>query len=1128
MKNHSFCISLMLSSTMFAMMISSNAHSQDASYNYIATEHILNSGGTGVKSVQYYDSFGRPTLEASGGVNTTGNYVYTMTDYDGLGNVSRLWLPSVGGSSPNYIDSQSFASFSNGTYGSTDAVSDFTYDALGRVTFISTAGSECRSLGKGVTKEYFTNEENSVRKIELQNGLPVVSTTSYYPAGSLLGISTIDEDEHEMDVYRDVAGNIVLERRYDGGSEPNDTYYIYEHGLLRAVVPMICIKRGYTYYSYRYEYDSYGRCIQKDLPGHISTNYWYGRHGRLSFLKDKRLDNANQYRFFLYDALGRLVVQGRTGTLITDREYEAMVVPGSSDPALCQTGYSQTSNTHITDCVLEQVNYYDNYTCLQTPLFLSSGITSYSSSFNNSYSQSFPTAQILFDMSGTPLLSVLSYDWQGRCIETLSTYLEDVTLKTQFKHSYTGRTTSTTRSLYKSGQLLHSVIDSIRYDFGSDLPIMELLSADGSPFVTVSSVEYDDLGRINSRLDFNGLITEEYDYNLLGNLTRHQAFDSHDQNTYLFDEKLFYASSPNDHPCYNGNISAMTECLLSPGIDQYYAGYLYSYDGMDRLLSATSRSGSNLDMSPVVDLTERMDYDVDSSIKHLIRRGKTHRGVRNIDSLEFNCNYGRIESLRERASTNILPGSFEIAYRGPYSFTYDNAGSLITDTYRHMNVSYDINSNPYFIAFNGGNETENGYSSDGVKLWTVHRTATGSIPEHILDNTNKPKPTPEIGNTASLYSRLSDNLIQSVDVTRYYDNFEFYDRNLSEGKFYFGNGYVSFHSGGGLNYSAIISDYRGSTRVVVETNNICSTGNIVQANSYYPSGALVTAPNTYIQLNSSSADVQTHKFLGKELDRMHGLDWFDLGARSYDAKVASFTSVDPLCEMHYHISPYAYCAGNPIKYIDPDGCDTLNITLNQGKWSFDAPIIAKGDDIFNVIIDDQKTTYTFSEHIWGKRVDALNLEITDDYTLGVYHVSGAAKDGTGYYVTPGGEPSTKKNSGKRIPEGIYPIITPVTDAKWQQPGVGGIVAERGCRFHYGGAKPRKWTEGCFVLSFDYSIEDNTIIFDLEQSKKAVQAFDYLLGGSEFYPYTVEMDDGTLRNRFGSHFKNGIDKKLILK
>ena len=32
-------------------------------------------------------------------------------------------------------------------------------------------------------------------------------------------------------------------------------------------------------------------------------------------------------------------------------------------------------------------------------------------------------------------------------------------------------------------------------------------------------------------------------------------------------------------------------------------------------------------------------------------------------------------------------------------------------------------------------------------------------------------------------------------------------------------------------------------------------------------------------------------------------------------------SIDPLCEKYYWISPYAYVANNPLKYIDPDGRD---------------------------------------------------------------------------------------------------------------------------------------------------------------------------------------------------------------
>ena len=40
------------------------------------------------------------------------------------------------------------------------------------------------------------------------------------------------------------------------------------------------------------------------------------------------------------------------------------------------------------------------------------------------------------------------------------------------------------------------------------------------------------------------------------------------------------------------------------------------------------------------------------------------------------------------------------------------------------------------------------------------------------------------------------------------------------------------------------------------------------------------------------------------------------------SKVSSATtamSVDPLCEKYYWISPYAYCAGNPVRYVDVKG-----------------------------------------------------------------------------------------------------------------------------------------------------------------------------------------------------------------
>ncbi len=72
------------------------------------------------------------------------------------------------------------------------------------------------------------------------------------------------------------------------------------------------------------------------------------------------------------------------------------------------------------------------------------------------------------------------------------------------------------------------------------------------------------------------------------------------------------------------------------------------------------------------------------------------------------------------------------------------------------------------------------------------------------------------------------------------------------------------------------------------------------------------------------------KYNGKEYDHVHGLDWYDYGARRYDPAYAQFTQMDPLCEQYPHLSPYAYCAGNPIRYVDLDG---LNPIYNEhGKF----------------------------------------------------------------------------------------------------------------------------------------------------------------------------------------------------
>ena len=58
-------------------------------------------------------------------------------------------------------------------------------------------------------------------------------------------------------------------------------------------------------------------------------------------------------------------------------------------------------------------------------------------------------------------------------------------------------------------------------------------------------------------------------------------------------------------------------------------------------------------------------------------------------------------------------------------------------------------------------------------------------------------------------------------------------------------------------------------------------------------------------------------FNAKELDNETGLYYY--GARYLDPTGAMWLSVDPMWEKYAGMSPYNYCAGNPVKLVDPDG-----------------------------------------------------------------------------------------------------------------------------------------------------------------------------------------------------------------
>ena len=66
----------------------------------------------------------------------------------------------------------------------------------------------------------------------------------------------------------------------------------------------------------------------------------------------------------------------------------------------------------------------------------------------------------------------------------------------------------------------------------------------------------------------------------------------------------------------------------------------------------------------------------------------------------------------------------------------------------------------------------------------------------------------------------------------------------------------------------------------------------------------------------------SYTFSAKEKDSETGLSYF--GARYYSSDLSIWLSVDPQSDKYPSLSPYVYCADNPVKLVDPNG-DTISL-----------------------------------------------------------------------------------------------------------------------------------------------------------------------------------------------------------
>ena len=275
-----------------------------------------------------------------------------------------------------------------------------------------------------------------------------------------------------------------------------------------------------------------------------------------------------------------------------------------------------------------------------------------------------------------------------------------------------------------------------------------------------------------------------------------------------------------------------------------------------------------------------------------------------VDNLSMTYDGNRLASVSDSAQAPSVTGSadFRDGASEAVEYTYDRNGNMTSDLNRKVSlISYNRQNRPARMRHAGGTETFT-YLPDGTKRG---RTVLGK--DRSLSRTE-----------------YRGNLVCADDTLKY---------------ILFDGGLIAM-DGASPEYLFFLRDHLGSVRVVARPD-----GKAVQVNHYYPYGMAfagggmsgnagahpveggVSVAGGSLEIGGETGGMelarpgasQPYRFLGNELYTSNSLGLYDFSARMYDPALGRFLSVDPMAEGYRHLSPYAYCAGNPVVYVDKDG-----------------------------------------------------------------------------------------------------------------------------------------------------------------------------------------------------------------
>ncbi len=416
----------------------------------------------------------------------------------------------------------------------------------------------------------------------------------------------------------------------------------------------------------------------------------------------------------------------------------------------------------------------------------------------------------------------------------------------------------------------------------------------GGTAIALYDATYDNFGRLLTKL-YHGTNTNKltYAYNLRSWLTGISGT--------CFTQNLYYNTGVGTAK-YNGSISSMT---WKSGNESTVRGYKFTYDGLDRVLNATYGETASISTNANRFSENVTGYDKNGNIKSLQRYGQTGASAYGLlDNLTFTLNGNQLSRVDDAVMASAYGGGFEFkdGVKQVGEYTYDANGNLTKDLNKGItDIQYNCLNLPSAVTFSDGSTITYVYAADGTKLRTVHKIGGATTTTDYCGNVVYENGAQKLLITEEGYITLSDN------------------------KYYY-----------------YLKDHQGNNRVVIN-----QSGAVEETNHYYLFGGVF----------ASSTSTQPYKYNSKEYDTKKGLNWYDYGARHYDAVLGRFMTVDPLAEKYYSESLYTYCYSNPINCIDPNGKDGIYIAFPDYKIS--TPIGKIGNlGHAGVLLIDNKTGVT--------------------------------------------------------------------------------------------------------------------------------------------------------------------------